>query len=155
MDRHCLWSPHDVERHGLMDVAAKAFHFEVAIPGIKRVARRGRWLRRTLKAEQALIPCATASRSASRDRRSETSAEAAEVLDDEPFLPYPPLSRPFGYSSASDPARSPFVRSRLVSFLACSVARSAAARSAIGSQPAAAEAKLAEQARRSSPSYWR
>jgi hypothetical protein len=39
-----------------MHVAAKAFHFEIAIPGIKRIAERGRWLRRTLKAEHALVP---------------------------------------------------------------------------------------------------
>ena len=34
MDRRCLRSPHDVERDGLMRVAAKAFHFEIAEPGI-------------------------------------------------------------------------------------------------------------------------
>ena len=39
-----------------MRVAAKAFHFEIAIPGIERIAERGRWLRRTLKAEHALVP---------------------------------------------------------------------------------------------------
>ena len=30
MDRRCLRSPHDVEGNGLMRVAAKAFHFEIA-----------------------------------------------------------------------------------------------------------------------------
>ena len=39
-----------------MGVAAKALHFEIAIPGIERVAERRRWLRRTLKAEHALVP---------------------------------------------------------------------------------------------------
>ena len=56
MDRRCLRSPHDVEGNGLMRVAAKAFHFEITIPGIDRVAQRRRWLRRTLKAKHALIP---------------------------------------------------------------------------------------------------
>ena len=39
-----------------MRVAAKAFHFEIAIPGIERVTERGRWLRRSLKAGHALVP---------------------------------------------------------------------------------------------------
>src|SRR5258706_10028065 len=56
MDRRCLWSPHDVEGNGLMRVAAKAFHFEIAVPCVDRIAQRRRWLRRTLKAEHALGP---------------------------------------------------------------------------------------------------
>ena len=56
MDRRCLRSPHDVERHGLVRVAAEAFYFEIAKPGVDGVAQRGRWLRRTLKAEHALVP---------------------------------------------------------------------------------------------------
>ena len=44
------------ERDGLMRVAAKAFDFEVAVPGIERVAERRGWLCRSLKAEHALIP---------------------------------------------------------------------------------------------------
>jgi hypothetical protein len=39
-----------------MRVAAKAFHFEIAKPGVDRIAERGRWLRRTLKAQHALVP---------------------------------------------------------------------------------------------------
>jgi hypothetical protein len=38
-----------------MRVAAKAFHFEITKPGVDRVAQRRRWLRRTLKAEHALV----------------------------------------------------------------------------------------------------
>ena len=38
--RRCLRSPHDVEGNGLMRVAAEAFHFGLAIPGIERVADR-------------------------------------------------------------------------------------------------------------------
>jgi len=34
--------PHDVEGNGLMRVAAKAFHFEIAKPGVDRVAQRRR-----------------------------------------------------------------------------------------------------------------
>jgi len=56
MDRRCLRSPHDVEGNCLVDVAAKAFHFEIAKPGVDRITQRGRWLRRTLKAEHALVP---------------------------------------------------------------------------------------------------
>src|SRR6478672_548458 len=56
MDRRCLRSPHDVKGNGLVGVAAKAFHFEIAEPGVDRVAEGGRWLRRTLKTEHALIP---------------------------------------------------------------------------------------------------
>ena len=56
MDRRRLWSPHDVEGNGLMRVTAKAFHFEIAVPGIERVTERGRWLSRSLKAEHALVP---------------------------------------------------------------------------------------------------
>jgi hypothetical protein len=38
-----------------MGVAAKAFHFEIAKPGVDRIAQRRR-RRRTLKAEHALVP---------------------------------------------------------------------------------------------------
>ncbi len=44
-------------RDGLVRVAAKAFHFEIAEPGVDRVTQRRRRLRRSLKAEHALIPC--------------------------------------------------------------------------------------------------
>ena len=37
-------------------VAAKATDFEIAVPGVERIAQRRRWLRRTLKAEHALVP---------------------------------------------------------------------------------------------------
>jgi hypothetical protein len=56
MDRRCLRSPHDVEGNGLVRVAAQATDFEIAVPGIEGIAERGRWLRRTLKAEHALVP---------------------------------------------------------------------------------------------------
>ena len=38
MDRRCLGTPNNVQRHGLMGVAAKAFDFEIAEPGIDRVS---------------------------------------------------------------------------------------------------------------------
>jgi hypothetical protein len=38
-------------------VAAQAFHFEIAVPGVDRVTERGRRLGRSLKAEHALVPC--------------------------------------------------------------------------------------------------
>jgi len=36
-----------MQRDSLMRVAAKAFDFEIAKPGVDRVAQRWRWLRRT------------------------------------------------------------------------------------------------------------
>ena len=69
-------SPHDVERNGLMRVAAKAFHFEIAIPDIDRVTERGRRLRRTLKAEHALVD---ARRRAGRFLASIARSEAAQT----------------------------------------------------------------------------
>ena len=56
MNRRRFRSPHDVEGNCLMRVAAKAFHFEIAEPGVDRIAQRRRWLRRSLKAEHALVP---------------------------------------------------------------------------------------------------
>jgi hypothetical protein len=56
MNRRGLRPTHDFERGGLVRVAAKAFHFEVAVSGIERVTERGRWLRRSLKVEHALVP---------------------------------------------------------------------------------------------------
>src|SRR6476660_5759368 len=55
-DRRCLRSAHDVERHGLMRVAAKAYHFLIAKPDVDYVTERRRRLRRSLKAKHALIP---------------------------------------------------------------------------------------------------
>src|SRR3954469_16174917 len=56
MDRRCPRAPHGGEGAGLMRVASEAFHFEIAKPGVNGVAQRGRWLRRTLNAEHALVP---------------------------------------------------------------------------------------------------
>src|SRR5262245_37155807 len=56
MDWRRLRSPHDIERDGLMRVAAEASDFEVAVPGVDRITQRRRWLRWSLKAEHALIP---------------------------------------------------------------------------------------------------
>src|SRR6267142_1673006 len=75
VDRRCLRSPHDVEGNGLVRVATKAFHFEIAKPGVDRVAQRRRWLCRSLKPEHALIPCLT-SRSASLRASAARSAAA-------------------------------------------------------------------------------
>jgi hypothetical protein len=75
MDRRCLRSPHDVEGNGLVGVAAQAFHFEIAVPGIEGAAQRGRWLRRTLKAEHALVPRLAAS------LRVSAARSAAALID--------------------------------------------------------------------------
>ena len=39
-----------------MRVAAQTMDFEIAKPRVDRVTQRRRWLRRTLKAEHALVP---------------------------------------------------------------------------------------------------
>ena len=39
-----------------MRVAAKAADFEIAKPGVDRIAQRRRWLRRTLKTKHAFVP---------------------------------------------------------------------------------------------------
>lgn len=51
-----LRTPHDVQRHGLMRIAAETFDFEIQISGVKRVTERGRWLGRAFEAEHALVP---------------------------------------------------------------------------------------------------
>jgi hypothetical protein len=56
VNRCRLRSPHDVEGNGLMRVAAQAADFEIAIARIECVTERGRWLRRSLKPEHALVP---------------------------------------------------------------------------------------------------
>ena len=65
MDWRCLRSPHDAESNGLVSVAAKAFHFEIAIPGVERVTQRRRWLRRSLttpRRRAGRLPCGLPSR---------------------------------------------------------------------------------------------
>jgi len=56
VDRRCLRSPHDVEGNGLMRVAAKAFHFEMAIAFIDSSPSVGDGLCRTLKAQHTVVP---------------------------------------------------------------------------------------------------
>src|SRR5215208_76424 len=56
MDRRHLRPPDDVERDGLVGVAAEALHFEVMVAGVQRVTEdRGR-LGRTLVAEHPHVP---------------------------------------------------------------------------------------------------
>src|SRR5665213_1825728 len=52
----CLRPAHDVQRDGLVRVAAKAFNLKVNVARIERVAQRRRGLRGALKAEHALVP---------------------------------------------------------------------------------------------------
>src|SRR6476660_1032864 len=56
VNRRCLRSPHDVERDGLVRVAAKTTDFKIAVPGIERVTQRRRRLRWSLVAEHAHVP---------------------------------------------------------------------------------------------------
>ena len=56
MDRRPLRSPDNIERDGLMGLAAEALHFEVAVAGVERIAEgRGR-LCRSLEGEHAGVP---------------------------------------------------------------------------------------------------
>ena len=56
MDGSRLRPPHDIQSYGLMGIAAQAFDFEISIASVESIAEcRGR-LRRSLKAEPALIP---------------------------------------------------------------------------------------------------
>jgi hypothetical protein len=56
MDRRRLRSPHDVQRDGLMRVAARAADLKISTPGIQGIADGRRRLGRTLKTEHALVP---------------------------------------------------------------------------------------------------
>ncbi len=61
MYRPCSWIGIDFGRRTMSRatvwcIAAKAFHFEITVPGIEGIAQRRRRLRRTLKAEHALVP---------------------------------------------------------------------------------------------------
>jgi hypothetical protein len=56
MDRRRLRPPDVIQRDGLMRVAAEAFDLKIKVTGIERIAERRGWLRRTLKAEHALVP---------------------------------------------------------------------------------------------------
>jgi hypothetical protein len=75
MDRRCLRSADDVERDGLMRVAAEAADLKISAPGIQGIADGGGRLRRTLVAEHAVIP-SLASRSATLRASLARSADA-------------------------------------------------------------------------------
>ena len=51
-----LRSPHDVERDGLVRVAAEAADFEIKVASIEGVAECGRWLSRTAITEHPPVP---------------------------------------------------------------------------------------------------
>jgi hypothetical protein len=57
MDRRRLRPPDDVQRNGLMGIAAQTFDFEIEVTGIECIAQRRGRLRRSLKAEHTLVPC--------------------------------------------------------------------------------------------------
>lgn len=65
MDRRCFRSPHDIKRDRLVHIAAKAFHFEIVIPGIQRVTKRGDGCAGPWKASIRLLHASQASRPAS------------------------------------------------------------------------------------------
>src|SRR4029077_10041846 len=59
MNRRGLWSPHDVQRHGLVGVAAKAADFEISEASVESITERWRRLRRSFVTKHPLIPCFT------------------------------------------------------------------------------------------------
>ena len=56
MDWGRLRPPDDIERSGLMSIAAKAPDFEIVVSGIDGIAERWRRLRWPLVAEHAAVP---------------------------------------------------------------------------------------------------
>src|SRR5947207_13731403 len=56
VDRRRLGPSDDVERDGLVGVAAEAAHFEIEVAGIEGIAEQRRGLRRPLVAEHPLVP---------------------------------------------------------------------------------------------------
>jgi len=56
VDGRGLGPSHDVERDGLVRVAAEAADFEIEVTGIERITERGRRLRGTAITEHALVP---------------------------------------------------------------------------------------------------
>jgi hypothetical protein len=77
VDGCCLRPADDVERDGLMGLAAEAADLEESKAGIERIAERRRRLGRSLKAEHALVPSlAGASRSACLRASAARSADA-------------------------------------------------------------------------------
>jgi hypothetical protein len=55
VDRRCLRPSHDIQRDGLMCVAAKASDLEITITRIECVTKRGRGLGRALITEHAVV----------------------------------------------------------------------------------------------------
>jgi len=56
VDGRGLRPPNDIERDGLVGVAAEAADFKIGVSRIERVAERGRRLRWPLEGEHALAP---------------------------------------------------------------------------------------------------
>src|SRR6185436_2979393 len=56
MDRRRLRPPDDVQRDGLMSVAAETFDFEIMKARIQRVTESRGWLRRPLVAQHPHVP---------------------------------------------------------------------------------------------------
>jgi hypothetical protein len=72
--RRRLRTPHDVERDRLVRVATEASDFEIAVPGIDRIAQRRRRCADPLKASMHLFQASQASLSASRRASAARSA---------------------------------------------------------------------------------
>jgi hypothetical protein len=72
-------SPDNAQRDRLVGVAAKAFDFEVVIPGIQGVTERRGWLSRSMKAGIRLFHASHAKRSAVL--RASAACSAAARID--------------------------------------------------------------------------
>src|SRR3954468_12905844 len=56
VNRRRLRTPDDIQRHGLVGIAAETPHFQIEVSGAQRVADGRRGLGRTLVAEHARVP---------------------------------------------------------------------------------------------------
>ena len=74
MDRRRLRPAHDVERDGLMGVAAETTDLQIEVARIEGIPECRRWLRRSLEASIRLVQASQASLSASRRASAARSA---------------------------------------------------------------------------------
>jgi hypothetical protein len=81
MDWRRLRPTNDIQRDGLMHIAAEALHFEIEVTGVERIAERRGRLRRSKKAEDAFIPRFAGKRRSASLRASVARSTAARTDD--------------------------------------------------------------------------
>jgi len=85
MDRRCLRLPHDVERNGLMCVAAQTSDLQIPKPCIEGITESRRRLRRALEAEHAHVPSLAGQLVSFLARRCGTFGSHADRMAEEVF----------------------------------------------------------------------